>query len=432
MISSGYDALSQNAQTALDDTLTALETNSTFQQQIVSQMLDGIVNNYSVAYSTITDIIAGSGDVISSTLNNVLSDTASSVQKVIDLVNDAKKSIDNGDNAGTGGDVTSTLSDSEGGSTTSTKLADDLKSASLSGTAKTMVDNVAGQTVDKNTSNNQGTGGNTISQTQTVAKSTTTATTPKASVSPTSISLYVHETKVVKISNGTAKSASSKTCKVTVKSNQVVFYGTKAGSETVTIVTNNGNVSVKVKVSERKTSSKVNYFKKYTGKSVSIVDALSTVGAKSSYDYRKKIAAANNIKNYKGTAAQNTQMLQLLKLGKLIKPKAKGGMIDQIIPIKGMLGGDDGLASVQIGEAVLSRPFMQDVVPEFMKTVKQTTALLQPIGNGGEVNVHYDSLLTVNGNVDKDALPGLRDLLQQSYEYTSQKMYKDLSKLGFK
>ena len=62
------------------------------------------------------------------------------------------------------------------------------------------------------------------------------------------------------------------------------------------------------------------YFKKYTGTSSSIVDALKNVGAKSSYSYRAKIAAVNGIKNYSGSAAQNTKMLSLLKKGKLLKP----------------------------------------------------------------------------------------------------------------
>ena len=62
------------------------------------------------------------------------------------------------------------------------------------------------------------------------------------------------------------------------------------------------------------------YFKKYTGKSISISDALKSLGYVSSYAYRKKIAAANGIKYYVGTAKQNTTMLNLLKQGKLIKP----------------------------------------------------------------------------------------------------------------
>lgn len=64
----------------------------------------------------------------------------------------------------------------------------------------------------------------------------------------------------------------------------------------------------------------VKYFKKYTGKSVSIVDALNSLGEKSSYAYRKTIAKANHISGYTGTPSQNTKMLHLLKQGKLIKP----------------------------------------------------------------------------------------------------------------
>lgn len=65
---------------------------------------------------------------------------------------------------------------------------------------------------------------------------------------------------------------------------------------------------------------KVNYFTKYNGNSVSIVSALNSIGATSTFAYRKKIASANGIKLYAGTANQNTTMLNLLKQGKLIKP----------------------------------------------------------------------------------------------------------------
>lgn len=68
------------------------------------------------------------------------------------------------------------------------------------------------------------------------------------------------------------------------------------------------------------TTPKVNYFKKYCGNSVSIVAALNSIGATSTFAYRKEIAKANGIKNYIGSAKQNTSMLNLLKNGKLIKP----------------------------------------------------------------------------------------------------------------
>ena len=52
--------------------------------------------------------------------------------------------------------------------------------------------------------------------------------------------------------------------------------------------------------------------------------ALESVGADASYAYRQQIAAANNISNYSGTAAQNTQLLTLLKSGTLVIPSASG------------------------------------------------------------------------------------------------------------
>lgn len=65
---------------------------------------------------------------------------------------------------------------------------------------------------------------------------------------------------------------------------------------------------------------KVNYYPRYNGTTGSIVTALNSLKIGSSFNNRKKIAAANDIKLYIGTAAQNTRLLNLLKQGKLIKP----------------------------------------------------------------------------------------------------------------
>ena len=63
-----------------------------------------------------------------------------------------------------------------------------------------------------------------------------------------------------------------------------------------------------------------NYFQKYSGTSTSIITAMKAIGADSSYTYRSKVAAVNGITNYTGTASQNLQMVSLLKQGLLIKP----------------------------------------------------------------------------------------------------------------
>ena len=62
------------------------------------------------------------------------------------------------------------------------------------------------------------------------------------------------------------------------------------------------------------------YFKRYTGSSVSIVDALASIGVQNDYSYRKKIAIANGIDKYLGLPWQNKKMVDMLKKGELIKP----------------------------------------------------------------------------------------------------------------
>ena len=63
----------------------------------------------------------------------------------------------------------------------------------------------------------------------------------------------------------------------------------------------------------------IEYYTKYSGGSGSIVEALNSIGVDSSYSNRKSIAIKNGITGYKGTAAQNTKLLNLLKQGKLRK-----------------------------------------------------------------------------------------------------------------
>lgn len=45
-----------------------------------------------------------------------------------------------------------------------------------------------------------------------------------------------------------------------------------------------------------------------------------------------------------------------------------------------------------------------------------------------EINVHYDALLNVEGNVDKDALPDLKTILEKSYDYNTKRLYNDVRK----
>ena len=71
---------------------------------------------------------------------------------------------------------------------------------------------------------------------------------------------------------------------------------------------------------QAQSTSKKPYYKRYTGNSNSIVDALKAINVDSSFSYRKKIAKANGISAYLGTPTQNTKLLVKLKAGTLIKP----------------------------------------------------------------------------------------------------------------
>lgn len=94
------------------------------------------------------------------------------------------------------------------------------------------------------------------------------------------------------------------------------------------------------------------YFPRYNGNSASISDALSAVGANGSYQSRQQIAAANGISNYTGTAAQNTQMLNMLKAGNLINPSGASSSNDGRTTTTYVIS-DDGSVSV---ETTTTRP----------------------------------------------------------------------------
>lgn len=64
---------------------------------------------------------------------------------------------------------------------------------------------------------------------------------------------------------------------------------------------------------------KSTYYPAYTGPKTTLCNAMTALGLDGSYAHRKLIAKANNITGYIGTAAQNTQMYNLLAAGILIK-----------------------------------------------------------------------------------------------------------------
>lgn len=105
------------------------------------------------------------------------------------------------------------------------------------------------------------------------------------------------------------------------KANGISDYsGSASQNEKLLELARNGKLKKAGSTSSSGSSSaSSSYYKKYTGKSGSIVDALKSIGVDSSYDNRKAIANKNGITKYSGSASQNEKLLSLLKQGKLKK-----------------------------------------------------------------------------------------------------------------
>lgn len=123
---------------------------------------------------------------------------------------------------------------------------------------------------------------------------------------------HLHITVGIAPFNKIKQNSNKKYCFVgkSVKKPEEIFYI----DNDFTKIKNSGNIKWKI-------VPRVEYYKKYTGKSVSIVDALKSIKVDSSFSNRKKIANANGIKLYLGTAKQNNELLKLLIKGELKKVK---------------------------------------------------------------------------------------------------------------
>lgn len=146
-------------------------------------------------------------------------------------------------------------------------------------------------------------------------------------------------------------------------------------------------ISSKSTVTTTATTAASECFKKYTGNSGSIVTALNSIGVDSSYNYRKKIAAANDISNYAGTASQNTALLNKLKAGTLKKPgsvattttvtyfKKYTGSSGSIVTALNAIGADSSYSyRKKIAQA--------NGISNYSGTASQNTTLLKKLKNG--------------------------------------------------
>lgn len=432
----GYDSMSDQLNQILEDTEYEITHNAEKQQEVVQSMLNNVVNMYESAYGKINSIIENTGWAGSYAFRQ----------------NQTQ------------------LSTSTGAQTQTNNATQSQSNVKPSDAANSTITNP----IDNNESYN-----NKVEQEITQAPNTENRLVAELKLSPTSVSL--EEGKSTKISatmrpndakNKTLSWKSSNTSIATVSGGTIKAI--KAGSCQITASTTDGSglsVTVGVTVTakpkpvqpEKKpstpstggdgvpnigdavtyTSGRYYYSSdglkpsgnQYLGKTVYIGHINNADWATKPYalyadkEFKHPLGwvSLDQISGYaKGTkSVPYEQIAEVNEEGRELIVTSDGRVLRRLQPGDGVIPNNITENLLKMGENPAK--FVQDAITQVQ------TPVVNKISSG-DMNVtnHYDSLLTVNGNVDKEALPELKEILKKSYDYTVQNIAKDAAKMGFK
>ena len=432
----GYDSMSDQLNQILGDTEYEITHNAEKQQEVVQSMLNNVVNMYESAYGKINSIIENTGWAGSYAFRQ----------------NQTQ------------------LSTSTGAQTQTNNATQSQSNVKPSDAANSTITNP----IDNNESYN-----NKIEQEITQAPNTENRLVAELKLSPTSVSL--EEGKSTKITasmrpndakNKTLSWKSSNTSIATVSSGTIKAI--KAGSCQITASTTDGSglsITVGVTVTakpkpvqpEKKpstpstsgdgvpnigdavtyTSGRYYYSSdglkpsgnQYLGKTVYIGHINNADWATKPYalyadkEFKHPLGwvSLDQISGYaKGTkSVPYEQIAEVNEEGRELIVTSDGRVLRRLQPGDGVIPNNITENLLKMGENPAK--FVQDAITQVQ------TPVVNKISSG-DMNVtnHYDSLLTVNGNVDKEALPELKEILKKSYDYTVQNIAKDAAKMGFK
>ena len=431
----GYENLSSDLEDAMNESIDAVKYNADEQERVISEMLNNVVNNYKDAYGQINQIISSTGIVPSDQFQQVI------------------------DNLGSQSGAESQVNDSN-------TIAPDYNPSDFTNVNTGQIQSGSNQSH------------NDFIESE-IKKEPNIDNRPVAQITLKPTSISVEEGKSATISanirptdaaNKSVKWSSSNTSVATV-SNGVV-RGVKPGSAQITCAALDGSgvsATAGVTVTEKPKPAPApspsgggdgvprvgdvvtftgSYFydswgkrpagSRYSGVAGGVViDAYSSKKYGGSgnrtggYDVHIKSAdgrygdlgwvSLNQISGYATGTKGITNPVEIARvdeMGKELRIK-RGGDIYEMF---------------RYGDAVVPKHMtdnlftLADHTNEIMETINSVDR------NGGEITINnnYDSLLHVDGNVDKDALPGLQELLFKSYQYTSKQMKRDATLQGIR
>ncbi len=463
----GYQNLSDSLNEQLNDTLDNIKYNSSEQERVISEMLDHIVNNYADAYDKINQIISDTGLVPSDGFQQVI-DNIGNQQGAQNQVNDSNTIAPDYDpsdftNINTGG--------------------------IQSGSNQANNDKIQSEIEKEPNIDNRPVAQITLKPTS-LSLQEGKSSTVKATIRPTdaankSVKWSSSNTKVATVSNGVVKAVKAGSARITctaqdgsgISASCSVTVTAKPKASKPSASTSGGDG--KPRVGDRVTLSGWYYYDSY-GKSPAgnrysgvkngvIIDAYSAKkyggNGRNTGGYDVHIRSADGkygnlgwvkLSQLKGYAGGTTRvgssqlawtqeegaeiivspstgaMLTPLKLGdgviphNLTKNLMEWGALDPEIVKKCLVSMNATIANDCISQTV------RNITADSQKAARD---MMSSVGkmqseNQRPIVVHYDSLLTVNGDIDKEVFPGVKKMCEEACRYTAKEFQKDSRLMG--
>lgn len=419
VLSNGYDQLSQDAQDAMDDILKALKNNSDLQQEQVDTLLSSIVGKYEDAYSKIGKIIESTG-----VNKDILLAEGGSKDNSGNVKNDStNSSFDSKDS------VSSAVSSATGNSHSSPTLDSKTQDSMIEETKKAY--DSASPTISdsKNT---------ILSDVESAAEKAAEEARKRQEVEAQ------QKTQKENAKKEAQKQEESQKGKEINALKEKLYDANTAFNDAWEKVNKHTDAWKKSDTWKEISDKKKNNIKKHK--------TIDTKNLKKGHGLDK--AKKHNELVEKEKAAKKTAYGYVDKLKSYgvpasvfpwLKGYAKGGQVDGVVPVETLSdllpdvknkirsNKDDGLISAKIGEIVLPKTVSNNIVPEFISSMNTASGLLDNVqAKPHDINISVESPLVVNGDVDKEALPSLQEIIKKSCDYTTKEFKRELKKLGYK
>ena len=375
----GYQQLSDDANETLEQTLNAVESNAEKQEEVVNLMLENLKTNYRTAYGEIKEIIGETGTAISDDATNTINQISTAIKTVL---SEAEINI---------GATFDTIAN---------------KIAQTINTAQIQVNNAATKKTEQNIkSTNAVTAINNAKNTATGKANTAAINANTKKVEATKSATQAVKDATPKVTAQPAKTTTQQK-QQEKKEEEPALTGPVSGiKETL----KKGSQGSKVKKLQ-KALNKLGY-KDKNGKKLQVDGVMGVLTISSLKKFQKAMGITKSgkldlatkkafaQKGYRmGTLGTLEDELNFTHEGEIIR-RSDGAILRQLP------------AGTQVIPRAQSENLMKwaDISPDFLK---QTLGSVQPINNVGVTN-HYDSLITVNGNVDSNVMDRLEDLGKQ-------------------